>query len=374
MLLGALGIRLMLMIGKKVPVPAPASMMNALTRVEVKQDGNGEGDGFQMTFTLGKDVAAEYGLLLSGALDPDHRVAIGVLLGAVPEPLINGVIHHHQVSPSNEPGLSTLTVSGRDIGVLLDLEEKNEPYQNRPDSVIVNEVLLRYASDGILPPHQITPTPDVPLELDRVPRQQDTDLKFLQALAERNGFVFYIEPRTLGVSSAYWGPENRLGLSQPALSIGMGASTNVKTLNFSQDALAPVASEGSFVEPITKTSIRIPQLPSLRVPLSPRETSARRTVLVRCTAGRNPAQAAMAGLAETMGAPDAVVATGELDTVRYGHVLRARRLVGVRGAGFSYNGDFSVKSVTHAIERGRYTQSFELGREGTGALLPVVRP
>ena len=28
-------------------------------------------------------------------------------------------------------------------------------------------------------------------------------------MAERNGFVFYIEPLTFGVNTAYWGPENR---------------------------------------------------------------------------------------------------------------------------------------------------------------------
>jgi hypothetical protein len=54
--------------------------------------------------------------------------------------------------------------------------------------------------------------------------------------------------------------------------------------------------------------------------------------------------------------------------------LRARGLVGVRGAGFAYDGNYFVRSVTHDIARGSYTQSFTLSREGTGALLPVVLP
>ena len=65
---------------------------------------------------------------------------------------------------------------------------------------------------------------------------------------------------------------------------------------------------------------------------------------------------------------------GELDTARYGSVLRARRPVGVRGCGLSYDGNYYVRGVTHTIARGAYTQNFTLGREGTGALLPVVRP
>ena len=55
-------------------------------------------------------------------------------------------------------------------------------------------------------------------------------------------------------------------------------------------------------------------------------------------------------------------------------VLRARRLVGVRGAGTTFDGFYWVKQVTHTIKSGSYTQGFKLSREGTGALLPVVAP
>jgi hypothetical protein len=371
MLTSLLGIRLILLLGKTVPLPASATVMNALTHVKVINDGDGS-DGFQMTFTLGKDKVGDYGLLTSGALDPDQRVVIGVLLGASLEALIDGVIYHHQITPSNQPGLSTLTVSGRDISVLLDLEEKNAEYKNRPDFVIVNEILLNYAQYGIVP--QTTPTTDVPIELFRIPRQHETDFKFLQRMAKRNGFVFYIEPVTLGVNKAYWGPENRLGIPQPALSIDLGTATNVNTLNFANDALAGVGPKGSFVEPITKTSIPIPPLPSLRVPpLAASPIQARRTQIMRRTAGLNPGQAAITALAAATNTPDPVSATGQLDSVRYGNVLRARRLVGVRGAGLKHNGTYYVRRVTHEIEKGKYTQDFTLSREGTGPLLPVVR-
>jgi hypothetical protein len=194
-------------------------------------------------------------------------------------------------------------------------------------------------------------------------------------MARRNGYVFYIEPLTLGATTAYFGPENRLGLPQPALSVDMGAATNVNSLSFTNDALAPIGASGSFVEPITKTSIPIPPLPSLRTPpLAASPAPPRRTTLMRQTAGQNPGQAAVTALAATSRAPDAVSATGQVDTVRYGNVLRARRLVGVRGAGLKNDGLYYVRRVTHEIEAGTYTQDFTLSREGTGTLLPVVRP
>lgn len=372
MLTSLLGIRLILLVGGTVPLPAPASLSQALTRVEITNDSE-SGDGFQMTFAMGKDPGSDYNLLKSGLLDPPGRVVLGVLLGATPEPLINGVITHHQFSPGSEPGTAMLTVTGRDLSVLLDMKEKNESYPNQPDFVIVTRLIAEYATYGLVP--QTTPTTDVPLIIQRIPRQQETDLVFIRRLAERNGYVFYVEPLTIGVSTAYWGPPSRVGLPQPALSLHMGTFTNIKSLNFSNDALSPVGTEGSFQEPITKTNLPIPPLPSLRIPpLASAPASPQRTVLLRETANQNPAQAATTALARAMNAPDPVTGDGELDAVRYGHVLRARRLVGVRGVGLKYNGNYYVRRVTHLIARGEYTQRFTLSREGTGTLLPVVRP
>jgi hypothetical protein len=219
------------------------------------------------------------------------------------------------------------------------------------------------------------PTTDVPLVVQRIPRQQETDLAFLRRLAKRNGFVFYVEPLTLGTSVAYWGPEKRAGIPQPPLTFNLGTASNVQSIHFSNDALAPVGMRGSFVEPITKMSIQIPPLPSFKFPPLERNTmTARRTMLMRTTANQNPLQAATAALAAATGAADPVTATGVLDTVRYGSILRARRTVGIRGPGISYSGGFYVKRVKQIIDvrQGTYTQEFTLSRGGTGALLPVV--
>src|SRR5829696_767671 len=130
MLASQLGISLVLLVGETVPLPAPADVVDAITRVEVTIDAE-LGDGFQITFTLGKDQAGSYGLLDSGALDPFNRVVIAVAVGVVPEVLIDGLIAHHELVPSNEPGMSTLTVTGRDLRQVLDLEERNDQYGNQ---------------------------------------------------------------------------------------------------------------------------------------------------------------------------------------------------------------------------------------------------
>jgi hypothetical protein len=357
--------------GSPVPTPAPSEVIDALESVEVTNDSEA-GDGFQLTLAIQKDRTFDYGLLRSGAFAPGTRVIIGVLMGAVPEALIDGIVEHHQIQTDPAKGAS-LTITGRDLTAVLDLEEKDEPYPNQPDFVIVARLLANYPQYGLVP--DVRPTTDVPLELERTPRQQETDWAFIVRMAERNGFVSYIEPVTFGVNRVYWGPETRLGLPQPALTQDMGPSNNVTSLSFSHDSLEVVAAAGSFVEPFLKLSIPIPPIPSLKIPpLAAAPAPARRKARLRETANQNPARAATSAAAAATNAPDAITAEGELDAARYGTVLRARRLVGVRGAGLSYDGFYYVRKVTHQISRGAYVQRFGIGREGTGSLTPVVVP
>jgi len=283
------------------------------------------------------------------------------------------VITHSQFNPGAGPGQATLTVTGRDLTAVLDLEEKDESFENQPDAVIVTRILAKYARYGLVP--RPAPTTDVPIMLERIPRQHETDLRFIRRLAQRNGFIFYLEPVTVGVTTAVWGPQPRLGLPQPALTINQGSATNVKSHTFTYDALAATGTRGAIVEPFLKLRIPIPALSSLKIPpLSSAPATPLRTTLQRESANQNPATAATRALASVTNTPDAARAEGELDGVRYGTALRARKLVGVRGAGLTNDGFWYVGKVTHRLARESYTQRFSLSREGTGTLTPVVRP
>jgi hypothetical protein len=363
-----LGIRLQLFIGPTVPMPAPATLIDSLISLEVTNSDQGR-NGFQMQFSLGKNPLKDYGLLQNGILDPPNRVIIMVFINVLPQVLIDGIITDHQVSTSNTPGESKLTVTGEDITLKLDLEERNETYPNQSDSVIVTRILTRpeYGSLGLIP--KVTPTTDIPIQTDRIPSQQKTDLAHIQELAKRNGFVFYIEQTKLpGVNMAFWGVENRLGSTQPTLTMNMGANTNVDNpMNFHFNALGPVMPQVTFVEPITKMAITLPVPGSLLPSLTSRPAPALRKTVSRETANLNPIQAALKALSSVSQSSDAVSVNGEVDTLRYGQVLLARRLVKVGGVGQSLNGTYYVKQVTHNIKRGEYKQSFSLSREGRGA-------
>jgi hypothetical protein len=78
------------------------------------------------------------------------------------------------------------------------------------------------------------------------------------------------------------------------------------------------------------------------------------------------------GLAEAAGSADVVTATGSVDVLRYGSVLKARQLVGVRGAGSAFDGLYYVKTVTSNFKPGEFKQSFTLTRNGLISTLPRV--
>jgi hypothetical protein len=63
-----------------------------------------------------------------------------------------------------------------------------------------------------------------------------------------------------------------------------------------------------------------------------------------------------------------VTARGSLNGLRYGHVLRSRKLVTVKGAGPNHNGNYYVRKVQHTLTARTYEMRFELARNALGRL------
>src|SRR2546425_646465 len=145
MLASLLGTRLTLWLGPTIAVPAPAPIVEALSAVEVTLNSEGR-DGFQLTFTLGRGAMdiVDYPLLINPLLRPFSRVIIQVWMGVTPDVLIDGFITNHQVSPGNEPGASTLTVTGEDVRLMMDLREFSIPYPQMTPEARVALILLKY--------------------------------------------------------------------------------------------------------------------------------------------------------------------------------------------------------------------------------------
>jgi len=375
-----IGTTLMLWVGPTVPIPAPPALLESLDRIQVNTSDSSR-SGFQITFRAGRSSTdlLDYNALQGPLLKPFSRILILVTFNGLPEVLMDGVITNQQLNPGREPGTTTLTVTGEDVSVMMDLEEKSEEHPAQPEMVIALKIIATYAQYGLIPVVIPPPSVDMPVPTERIPVQQATDLQYLQEMAARFAYVFYVTPGPAPLTNtAYWGPPKRLGIPQRALSSNVGPNSNINSISFQQNSLAPTTVQGSVQDRRLNSEIPVQTFVSTRVPLSrePVILSQSHTRVQRFRAsGLDTAQAYSRAQAETDGSGDAVVtASGELDATRYESVLKPRGLVGVRGVGDTYNGFYYVKQVSHSIAKGSYTQSFSLEREGTGALAPVVVP
>ena len=105
-------------------------------------------------------------------------------------------------------------------------------------------------------------------EYDRIEHQVMEARDAVEKLAQDVGYVFYLEPGPApGTSMAYWGPEIRVGVPQPALTTGMDALSNVEGLSFTFDREQKSIPVVYFQDEFSKSSIGIP-IPDV-TPLNP---------------------------------------------------------------------------------------------------------
>jgi hypothetical protein len=370
---------LTLLIGPVVPVPAPAEVTNSLSSVQITIS-SGQRSGFQLTFQAGSKSVLNTALLPAGLFDPGIRVILIVTVNGIPNVLMDGIIMRQEFAPSNQPGQTTLTLTGEDVSVMMGLIElKGIPYPAMSAELRVAAILAKYAIFGVIPVVIPSLFPDLNLPTQRIDFQKGTDLDYINQLAKENGFVFYVTAGPApGANVAYFGPEIRVGVPQPALNINMDHATNVESISFSLDGSTREQLAIMIQEPFTKLNIPIPvpEISPFAPPLAARSAPALHFKFLEGAAKLNPAQAMIRGVGKAIEANDAVTASGQLDVLRYGRVLAARQLVGVRGSGPAYDGLYFVKSVTHNIDarKREYKQSFQLARNGLVSLTPVVVP
>lgn len=368
------GIFLTLWTGPTVAVPAPLTLMDALEAVEVTHSDEGR-SGFQLTFGMARSGPADLvdqPLLSLPLLKPFDRVVLLVTLGFVPRVLMDGIITHQEVSAGGSGGGSTLVVTGEDVSVQMDLVERSVEHPVQNETVIATKIIGTYPQLGLIPMVIPPPSLDTPLPVERTPVQQGTDLSYLKEMAARYGYVFYITPGPAPLTNtAYWGPPVHAGVPQRALSMDMGPESNVDRLSFRASALAPIAVSGNVLDPMTGMAVKLPPIVRIPGPLAASPQLPHRQVILR-SSGTSLISSAARALGAANSADDAVTAEGEIDAYRYGDVLQARGLVGVRGAGFTHDGLYYVKRVTHSIAPGQYRQRFILTRDGTGATVPAV--
>ena len=379
------GIQLAVLAGaEEAPTPIGPLLAELLVEAEVVEVADGQGV-FRLTFGAQRDLQGlgpEVEVLSDGRLSPGSRVLVVAMQTALPTVLIDGLVTDVWLDPGANPGAGRIVVSGADLSVAMDLTEEIKGYPDMDDEMIVLEIIAQYERFAIVPETVPPIESDFPTVLQRTPVQHGTDLEHLYDLANRYGYVFTISAGPVPLTNtAYWGPPKRVGLPAPALSVNQGGFANVDQLTFGWNGRAAFQVLGLIPGSLEETpALPIAAIePTLLPPIALRSPFPLGSLLGRKlpTGSDGFDEIRAMGLAQgRVNASSTRVARAEgvLDVERYGSILRSGGLVGVRGAGTSFDGMWSVEKVTHKLRRNAYKQHFVLGRDGVDPLEPLVPP
>jgi len=343
---------------------ATASLLSCIQSVTVDEDLDvGSSCAIELQACRNEDGSWPY--VEDENLQVWNRVTVYAAFPKQTEVVFDGYISHVSCRANDEGANMTVEIRGVDASYHMNQEEKTRIWRGKTYEAIATELFTEYQFKPVVaePPAGGEP----PLQV----AQRGTDHRFLRELARRRGFEFYV----LG-GNAYFRPPDLTAKPQKVIAVHFGDQTNCHNLRFDADGTAPTVAQVSYFDAMegaaTTDVAQESGLPPLGTkPLTGLRGAIRMPQAKRIARGlgfHSGAQAAeyAAGILRRNGWW--VTAHGSLNGLRYGRVLRSRKLVTVKGAGPNYNGDYYVRKVQHHLTARTYEMQFELARNALGAL------
>jgi phage protein D len=258
--------------------------------------------------------------------------------------------------------------------VLLTLEEKTVSWPNQADSDIVQQIVSDYGFNV-----QAEDTSPVHTDDETTIVQRGSDAQFIRGLARRNGYEFYFrKDADSGDVGCYFGPPRLGGSPQPDLAVQFGDDSNLSYFEVEMSGLRPLAVNVQQVDPHDQTASSgdasqsdldslgasgLSDLISdkLNALITPAQQQGQMLLLAQPTADQSELDAVAQAVRDQ--ADWFIKARGEINGAAYGAVLRAGRLVIVKGAGAQFSGKYYVTRVRHVLKNdGSYKQAFDARR------------
>ncbi|HKR66717.1 MAG TPA: hypothetical protein VJZ00_23520, partial [Thermoanaerobaculia bacterium] len=213
--------------------------------------------------------------------------------------------------------------------------------------------------------------------------QRGSDIHFVRELARRNGCDFYFESDSnSGEVVAYFKPPQLDGTPQADLAVQFGEQSNLRRFNVTVSGrralnvnIRQLDVKSAAVNSADAGSVSLSLLGAdddaslidgnLSSAVSPKEAAAQMLLLGPPTSDSGELQTLAQSVRDQSGW--LIGARGEINSIAYGNVLRAHRVVLVKGAGTPYSGKYYVTRVRHEIRSdGEYVQHFEARRNARG--------
>jgi phage protein D len=286
------------------------------------------------------------------------------------EVVIDGYISDVAIATDPDAATATVDIVGVDASWEMSFEDKRKVWKGKSYEQIAEEVIRSYQLHPVVAqPADSAASADVP---PHPVAQRGTDLAFLRELARRKGYEFFVQG-----GNAYFRPAQLDGAPQKVIAANFGEQTNCTRISIEAEGTAPTEAEiayldpmsGETPEPVVITDSGLPALGARRLADLRGAAGMPQTRLVPRRLGcMTEAQARDYATGVLRRNAWCVVARGHLNGLRYGRVLRTRKLVTVKGVGPSRNGNYYVRKVRHQLTARTYDMDFELVRNALGAL------
>lgn len=302
--------------------------------------------------------------LVDEATGPGSLLSVLVLVEDGAECLAHGPVRGQSVSVAHGGEGSVLEVIGADRLIELDREARSRVWTDVADSDVVATIVSSYGFEA-----EIEPTPGLHTEAKNSLVQRETDLRFVQRLARRNGFLFWLTCDEEGTATAHF--------KRPPLDDEPAAELVINEKNRTMDSFKiewdierPTSVDAQQLDAHAKVDVDggspiSPQSPLGNVPLA-QISPEKRTLLLT---------APVDDLGDLRSRADGALIESEwflkgrctTDYESVCAVVRAHTVIDVRGVGSRHAGYYFVGAVRHLIDAVAHRMEIELLRNAWSA-------
>lgn len=311
-------------------------------------------------FEAGSD---DFERLTDSRLDTGSELSVLVPSTGGNQCLVKGPVGAQRIHFEHGGSGSYVEVRGSDSAITMDRQARSTIWADVTDSDAVTSVISSY---GLVP--DVDSTAAGHYQNKHVLVQRESDLSFVQRLARRNGFHFWISCDASGVETAHFRrpPVD----AAPSVTLAINRTPpNIEALDLRWDVERPTSVEGSQLDLNTKEDLdggtADPPLPALGDDdLSAITGDTRSIFLAAPVDDAGDLQSRSSGA--LIDSYFFIRATGETSREQIGEPVRAHTVVELQGAGSRHSGKYFVAGVRHTIEAHSHRMEFELLRNAWG--------
>jgi hypothetical protein len=323
-----------------------------------------EQSGEPATFRIDYDLDIRQGdfpMLVDGRLDPGSMLSIIVPTQSEDHCLVKGPVHGQKIRMKHGGAGSLLSVLGSDTSIVMDREVRTVQWSDVTDSDAVTVILSNYGYTA-----EVETTAAGHFSDKHTLIQRDSDLRFIQRLAGRNGFLFWVTCDAQGSETAHFKPPPLTG--EPVLDLVINLdSPTIEGLDITWDVERPTSVVGLQLDLNTLADIDGGLPVSSQTVLGDQGLQAiagdpRSIHLLTPADDAGNLQARSNGLLTE--ANWFIRASCQTSLHALGRLVRAHTLVNLRGAGSRHSGLYFVSAVRHLMDAASHRMEVTLLRNG----------